>query len=190
MFYDEINNKAVGRCKRPNVSLPVNPDDEALLANGFSRIVEDPMPEFDPSYQTITESLSDPVDGVRTRSYAVEDLPIDGLKDQKRTEMAAKKNAIRDGGFEVNGVLWDSDYNARTAYNELRFQFFANPAYTVENFKVSEGNWITMTKDAFDVAQTIGTQTIENAFTTYKEKLIEIENAQTAQDVALIAWSF
>lgn len=188
MFYDEINNKEVSRCKRKNVSLPLNPDDEALNANGFSRIAEGDMPEYDPSYQTIVSTLSEPVYGIRTRTYTIEDLPLEDVKKQKLAELSTKKNTAKSSGFLVDGVLWDSDEAAWIVYNSLTIAFYTNPSYTVENFKVSEGNWITMTSDIFSKAYAKGNEELQAIFTKYKEKTAAVANALTSEEVAKITW--
>jgi hypothetical protein len=74
-----------------------------------------------------------------------------------------RKNALRDGGFTVGGVLWDSDYNARVAYAELAQHLAKDPGYFTR-WKASEGNWVDMTAALFDTVYAAGVAHIAAAF--------------------------
>jgi hypothetical protein len=85
----------------------------------------------------------------------------------------AEKNRRRDGGFTVDGVLWDSDYAARLAYAEVRTAFDADPAYTVE-WKASAGQWVTLDKALYDAVRAAGAAHIAAAFAWQRQKEEEL----------------
>lgn len=78
-------------------------------------------------------------------------------------EIGARKNALRDGGFLVDGVLWDSDAGARLAYAELAQRLAANPSFSTR-WKASESQWVTMTAALFAAVYTAGAAHIAAAF--------------------------
>lgn len=78
-------------------------------------------------------------------------------------EIGARKNAMRDGGFLVDDVLWDSDAGARLAYAELAQRLAADPLFTTR-WKASEGQWVTMTAALFAAVYTAGAAHIAAAF--------------------------
>lgn len=78
-------------------------------------------------------------------------------------EIGARKNTMRDGGFLVDGVLWDSDAGARLAYAELAQRLAADPSFTTR-WKASEGQWVTMTAALFAAVYTAEADHIASAF--------------------------
>ncbi|MBU1002357.1 MAG: DUF4376 domain-containing protein [Proteobacteria bacterium] len=65
-------------------------------------------------------------------------------KNAKRQLIQAEKNRVRDGGFEVDGVLFDSDISARVSYSEIKAKLAVQPGYVVQNWKASTGIWVVM----------------------------------------------
>lgn len=59
-------------------------------------------------------------------------------------EIQAKKITKRDGGFTVDGVLFDSDAGANVQYLNFFTQVMSDPTYTVANWKASNGTWVEM----------------------------------------------
>ena len=83
--------------------------------------------------------------------------------------ISARKAAFRDGGFDMNGVRWDSDLEARTAYGELARMLEADPAYTTR-WKASDGQWVTMTSVLFAQVYAAGAAHIAAAFAWQEEE--------------------
>lgn len=80
-----------------------------------------------------------------------------------RAEISIRKNQFRDGGFYVDGRLWDSDQSARLAYAELAQRLAADPEF-VTRWKASEGIWVDMTADLFAKVYAAGAAHIAVAF--------------------------
>jgi hypothetical protein len=65
-------------------------------------------------------------------------------------EIAIQKNELRDSGFLYAGKLWDSDQSARASYTLLTKVFADNPETVIQDWKASDGVWVTMDKPLFD----------------------------------------
>jgi phosphoglycolate phosphatase-like HAD superfamily hydrolase len=81
----------------------------------------------------------------------------------KTAEIQAEKCRIRDGGFVVDGVLFDSDQAARTSYLELALRFGVDPAFSTR-WKASAGVWVAMDATLFARVQAMGTAHMQAAF--------------------------
>ncbi len=68
--------------------------------------------------------------------------------EEKLQRINDAKNTALDGGFMLNGILWDSDAKARLAYLELVTKLNDGPTYTTY-WKASSGNWVNMTAELF-----------------------------------------
>lgn len=73
-----------------------------------------------------------------------------------------KKDKL-DAGFFVDGILFDSDVNARLAYAELAMKFTTNPSYT-KKWKASSGIWVDMDFDLFQKVCCMGELHISKVF--------------------------
>ena len=85
-------------------------------------------------------------------------------KDQLLAATRVEKSRRRDSGVTVNGVLFDTDYNARTAYNELAIQFMLNPGFVVEGWKASDGQWVNMDASLYQQLMSAGHKHIKACF--------------------------
>jgi len=74
---------------------------------------------------------------------------IDEILHRKLNEIQLEKNRVRDGGFQHNGVHFDSDAEARLAYLELSIQLSIDPAYSTQ-WKASSRQWVNMDLDLFN----------------------------------------
>jgi len=70
-------------------------------------------------------------------------------RDQLIKDIQNKKIAKRDGGFLVDGVLFDSDAGANVQYLNFFTQVMSDPTYTVTNWKASNGTWVEMNATLF-----------------------------------------
>ncbi|MFV0422271.1 DUF4376 domain-containing protein [Oleidesulfovibrio sp.] len=89
-------------------------------------------------------------------------------------QISMEKNRRRDSGFMVDGLLWDSDYNARIAYAEVAQRFAADPAYIVPQWKASAGKWVQLDAALFASVQAAGEMHIATVFTWQKAKEEEL----------------
>ena len=186
MLYDTILCKMVTRPQREGVCFAKNPSDNALSSHGFLQITDPGCPDYDPAWQTIRRGGEVQGD-VYVKLYDVLERDIEDVRAEKRAQMAAAKNAARDAGFEIDGVLWDSDYHARIAYAEVAQIIASDPTYTAA-WKASEGVWVTMDAATLALIQAAGRTHIETCFVTYATRLAEIDAATTAENVAAITW--
>lgn len=78
-------------------------------------------------------------------------------------DIMSRKNAFRDGGFDLDGIRWDSDPSARIAYAELAQRLATDPGF-VTRWKASNGQWVTMTHALFTRMYEAGAAHIASAF--------------------------
>lgn len=116
--------------------------------------------------------------------------PGPSLPDAKAAKSAAvqtEKVRVRDGGFLVGGVLFDSDASANVAYLNYFTRVSMDPAYTVANWKASAGVWVTMTAALFaQVSAGFGANS-EAAFNWQAARDAEIAAATTVEQVQAIS---
>ncbi len=72
-----------------------------------------------------------------------ETFDLDAAQQNKLNKIQLGKNTARDGGFEVDGVTYDSDTTARLAYLELADKLKADPSFTT-TWKATEYEWVVM----------------------------------------------
>lgn len=103
-----------------------------------------------------------------------------------RAAVQAAKVAARDGGFEVSGVLFDSDLSARVAYAELAGKLAADADYST-TWKASEGVWVTMDAALYAQAAAAGEAHIAAVFAWQAARDAEIDAAVDAGDAEALA---
>ena len=98
-------------------------------------------------------------------------------KEQILIGVRKKKQEIRDNGMLVDGILFDTDQNARIAYSELQGKFLQNPEYVCENWKASDGVWLhKMDLALFTRVMEVGEQHLANVFKWQKDQEDLINN--------------
>lgn len=102
--------------------------------------------------------------------------PVAELYAAKLAEIQAAKCRARDGGFVVDGVRFDSDLAARTAYAELAIAMQQDPAFSTR-WRASEGQWVTMDAALFQQVYAAGRAHIESCFAWQEVREQEIEAA-------------
>lgn len=88
---------------------------------------------------------------------------LDEVVSAKLAAIQFEKCRVRDGGFLVDGVLFDSDPAARTSYLELAMRFQVDPAFSTR-WKASAGVWVEMNATLFARVQAAGTAHMQAAF--------------------------
>jgi hypothetical protein len=104
-----------------------------------------------------------------------------------RAAIAARKNEYRDGGFVLDGTLWDSDPAARLAYAELAQRLVVEPDVTVR-WKASEGLWLDMDAGLFRRVYEAGARHIAAAFSWQESEESRLA-ATPDEDLAVFAVS-
>lgn len=119
------------------------------------------------------------------QTFDVAPRPLGLAKSSLLARVDAAKNAARDGGFVVDGVRYDSDLPARTAYAELAIALNADPSLTVQ-WKASRGAWVTMNAELFQQVHAVGRAHIESCFAWQAAKEAEIDACATVEDLAAV----
>lgn len=110
--------------------------------------------------------------------------PSASLDDRIASKSAAIQTAkcrIRDAGYDVNGVHFDSDHAARTAYLELAMEIAADPAYSTD-WKASPGKWVTMNAALFAAVKTAGAEHMAAVFGWQAARDAELASIRAAVD--------
>ena len=115
---------------------------------------------------------------------------LDELKADKLAAINIEKNRIRDGGFLVGEILFDSDLSARTSYAELGLAFVANPAFTVENYKASSGHWVTMDVTLYQQIMESGRIHLQSVFDWFRVREEAVNACTSKEQLALIGETF
>lgn len=93
----------------------------------------------------------------------------------KKTEIQREKCRLRDSGIVINGVLFDTDAAAQSAYTKMLLACQINPEYEIADWKASDGVFVKMNKTlVLQVMMASGSR--ESELTTrQKEKYAEID---------------
>ena len=111
------------------------------------------------------------------------------LKASKLQAVQAEKVRVRDGGFLVAGVLFDSDISARTSYQELALRLSQNPAFETQ-WKASQGQWVTMDAALYAQVMTAGEAHIAAVFAWQAAKEVEIGECQTVEELEVVVTTY
>ena len=111
------------------------------------------------------------------------------LKAAKLQVVQAEKTRVRDAGFLVNGVLFDSDLPARTSYTELGFRLSQNPAFETQ-WKASQGQWVTMDAALYAQVMTAGEAHVAAVFAWQAAKEVEIGECQTVEELEAVVTTY
>lgn len=108
------------------------------------------------------------------------------LKAELKHQINTEKNKARDSGVEVNGTLFDTDYNARVSYQECLMKMKEDPAYTEPVWKASDGQYCVMDKETLDAVMEAGTLHIRSVFEWQHDVEQQIQAATTIEDLMAI----
>jgi len=121
------------------------------------------------------------VDGV----FAALPWKLDEIKAELQQAVATARRKALDDGFMHNGILWDSDANARIAYAELAMRFQSDPTF-VTTWKASEGYWVEMTAPLFQAVYAAGAEHVQTCFAWQAAKEVEINACQTVDELEAV----
>jgi hypothetical protein len=110
-------------------------------------------------------------------------VDINKLKNQKLNEVNNEKNRVRETGVIIDNILFDSDKNAYDAYARFAIRVITDPTYVTENWKASDGVWVTM--DATLLSKLINALSVKEtlAFNWLKAKQEAINSAFNSNDI-------
>lgn len=114
------------------------------------------------------------------------DLSIEQLAQAIFEGIQKEKVRRMDGGFALDGKLFDSDLAARTAYLELAFKLGQDPTYSTA-WKASKGYWVTMDAALFAALQPAYEAHIQSCFAWQAGKEQELAAAVESGDKDLVA---
>ncbi len=101
----------------------------------------------------------------------------------------AEKKRIKDGGFLLDDVLFDSDDAANIAYLQLQVKLSVNPDYTIP-WKASMGVWVTMDSTLFTSVMAAIEAHSSVCFAWQQAKEIEIAACTTAAELEAVSLIF
>ncbi len=122
-------------------------------------------------------------------TFAEPEPTLAELKAAKLVAIQAEKKRVRDAGFMVEGVLFDSDLPARTAYLELASELEADSTYTAQ-WKANPTDWVTMDATLFAKVRDAGKAHIAAVFAWQAARSAEVEAATTAAEVGAVSSSY
>lgn len=183
------------RAAYPDVSFPT----PFRAPEGFAVVFPVPQPAHDTWTHGVRE-VAPVLTGKGTWEQSWEVYPIartaeeesKRLADAKAVKLAAihaEKNRARDGGFMVDGVLFDSDLPARTSYAELAIAMQQGPAFST-SWKASDGVWVDMDATLFQKVYAAGRAHIEACFAWQEAKEQSVAAAATYDDVMAIVTTY
>jgi hypothetical protein len=103
--------------------------------------------------------------------------------------VSANRRRALDDGFMHDGVLWDSDANARIAYAELAMRYQYDPAF-VTTWKASDGYWVEMTAPLFQAVYAAGAEHVQTCFAWQAAKEVEIKECVTVEELEAVSVVF
>lgn len=109
---------------------------------------------------------------------------VDEVRQEALAKLNSEKRKIKTEGVTVEGVKFDTDEESRIAYLELMIKFMINPEYTVNDWKASDGVWVTMNKSMFDKLVTAWEARLTSLFSFVKVKETEIKNKVDKESIS------
>lgn len=107
---------------------------------------------------------------------------------QARDALRARRKSVEYGGFEVDGLRWDSEEKDELRLNSAG-RLFDGGIPALEGWKIAEGSYITLTPEILAVASAALMAHYGRAFAVEAAKLAEIAALEAVGDVEMIlAW--
>ena len=111
---------------------------------------------------------------------------LEQAKAAKLAEIQNEKSRARDGGFLVDGALYDSDAAARVAYLELAMRLQSEPNFST-SWKATDGVWVTMDAALFAQVYAAGAAHVAACFAWQAARESEVAAAQTVEAVQAVS---
>ena len=97
--------------------------------------------------------------------------------------LVKEKKRVREEGIVVDGILFDTDIEARVSYIEFMLKLMLDPTYTVTDWKASDGVWVTMNKTLFEKLITVWETRLTSLFSFVKLKDAELKTKVSKEDI-------
>lgn len=114
---------------------------------------------------------------------------LEELRAEKEAALAVEKRRVKDGGFMVDGVLFDSDAAARTAYLEFNAFLAIDPTYS-EEWKASGDTWVTLDATLFAKIVEASKQHTSSVFAWLKQQQTALKAAMTVEEIEAVSINF
>ena len=150
MFIRLTNGKpetyTIGQLRRdnPQTSFPKHPSDELLAEWNVYSCVQQDLPAYDHLTEKVSEGPIEQINGVWTRTWAVEQLPEEEASERKKREIKARRDEAINAGTTVNGVSVATDDISQQRITGAALAVQIDPTTTV-NWKMPDGTFTTLT---------------------------------------------
>jgi len=114
---------------------------------------------------------------------------LEDIRAEKEAALAAEKRRVKDGGFMVDRVLFDSDAAARTAYLEFNALLAIDPAYS-EEWKANGDTWVTLDATLFAKIVEASKQHTSSVFAWLKQQQTALKAAMTVEEIEAVSINF
>ena len=116
---------------------------------------------------------------------------LEEARSAKKTEISAARYAAEFGGFTdpASGLFVRTDERTRSLLTAAKLRAQANAAYTVPNWKTTNGSFITLDAPTIIALETAVHDFIEAQFAKEAELTAQIDSAATTtEEVSTIVW--
>ncbi|MGL1931766.1 MAG: DUF4376 domain-containing protein [Desulfotalea sp.] len=101
-------------------------------------------------------------------------------------KIQTEKSEVKNGGFDVDGMLFDSDNSAQIALTQFMVKLTVDPNYTVKKWKASAGQWAIMTAALFSQVSQAWEDHCTACFDWQEAKEEEISACATAESLEAV----
>ena len=165
------------------------PASDAILAQAGIYPVRYMYPAYDARLYAIEPKAVAVEDGIAWQEFDVVPMPVESAKNALLELVQKEKVRVRDGGFDIDGVHYDSDLPARMSYNELAIRLQQDPEYTTP-WKASEGQWVTMDATLYASVVTHGEAHMTAVFTWQAQKEAQINACTTIEELEAVSATY
>lgn len=106
------------------------------------------------------------------------------------TVIQQEKSRVKNGGFYVNDILFDSDDTAQIALTQFSLKLNSDPSYVVTNWKASTGVWVTMDAVLFSQVMSAWENHCKACFDWQEAKEEEISACAIATEIQAVSLVF
>lgn len=137
------------------------------------------------------EQFADSSNTYKVDGQWVFDFDFDAfLNDEKISaceQVQAEKSRIKNGGFEVDDILFDSDDSAQIALTQFMMKISVDATYTVPKWKASAGQWVVMDALLFSQVSAAWETHCTNCFDWQEAKEEEISACATVEELEAVS---
>lgn len=117
-------------------------------------------------------------------------VDLDLLRANKKALIQEEKKRVRDGGVDIDGIVFDTDASARLAYLELSGKLSIDSTYTVDTWKASGDTYVTMNATKFAQVSAAGEQMLADVFAWQKQQNDLVDAASYADAIYNVSHSY